>query len=69
MGSPHLSAFCYLKEATCFRVFVRYGALLTVRILFGGLESNKLYLVMAVDDKEKYEPVAWDFIKAAQPDA
>ena len=37
--------------------------------LFGGLESNKLYLVMAVDDKEKYEPVAWDFIKAAQPDA
>ena len=32
---------------------------------FGGLESNKLYLVMAVDDKEKYEPVAWDFIKAA----
>ena len=29
------------------------------------LNKDKTYLVMAFDDKQKYEPVAWDFIKAA----
>ena len=29
------------------------------------LDVSKIYTVMAVDDKEKYEPVVWDFIKPA----
>lgn len=29
------------------------------------LDVSKTYMVMAVDDKEKYEPVVWDFIKPA----
>ena len=37
--------------------------------LIDNLDKDKTYLVMAFDDKQKYEPVAWDFIKAAIRDA
>lgn len=37
--------------------------------LVDNLDKDKTYLVMAFDDKQKYEPVAWDFIKAAIRDA
>ena len=29
------------------------------------LDVSKIYTVMAVDDKEKYEPDVWDYIKPA----
>ena len=37
--------------------------------VFEGLNPDTVFMVIAVDDQEKYEPVAWDFIKAAIRDA
>ena len=33
--------------------------------LIGNLNINSIYMVIAVDDRQKYEPVAWDWIKPA----
>lgn len=52
-------------DALTLAVVLRTASLENGNYILMGLESNKLYLVMARDYKKEYEPFVWDYVAPA----
>lgn len=68
-GKPSSKRIILMERQMLFPMLRQTWSNVDGSYLIDNLDISKIYMVMAVDDKEKFEPVVWDFIKAAIRDA